>query len=128
VYVAGLREEAAAIRANLEEMAADRALGLLTRAQMLVATERGNARLEEIAGELADAARESVLAPLLAAESAATVWESLDLARKRAVIKTLMTITLRSPGRGARRAFDPATVQVTWRQDEPDEEPQAQVG
>ncbi|HTT55232.1 MAG TPA: recombinase family protein [Streptosporangiaceae bacterium] len=128
VDVAGLREEAAAIRANLEEMAADRAVGLLTRAQMLAATQRGNARLEEIAAELADAARESVLAPLLGAESAAAVWESLDLARKRAVIKTLMTITLRSPGRGARRAFDPATVQVTWRQDEPDEEPQAQVG
>ena len=33
----------------------------------------------------------------------------------RAVIKTLMTITLRSPGMGTRRAFDPATVQVTWR-------------
>ena len=97
-------------------------------AQMLAATERDNARLEEIAGELADAARESVLAPLLAAESAAAVWESLDLGRKRAAIKTLMAITLRSPGRGARHAFDPATVQVAWRQDEPDEEPQAQAG
>jgi hypothetical protein len=124
VDVAGLREEAAAIRANLEEMAADRAVGLLTRAQMLAATERGTARLEEIAGELADAARESVLAPLLAAESAAVVWESLDLARKRAVIKTLMTITLHSPGRGARRAFDPATVQVTWCQDESGDGPE----
>ncbi len=40
--------------------------------------------------------------------------EELDLSRKRAVIKTLMTITLRSPGMGTRRAFDPATVQVTW--------------
>ena len=71
-----------------------------------------------------------MLAPLLAAENAATVWESLDLARKRAVIKTLMTITLRSPGRGARRAFDPATVQVAWHQDEPDEDeaPQRQAG
>jgi hypothetical protein len=29
-----------------------------------------------------------------------------------------MTITLLSPGRGARRAFDPDTVQVTWRQQE----------
>ena len=44
--VAALREEAAAIRTNLEEMAADRALGLITRAQMLAATERANLRLE----------------------------------------------------------------------------------
>jgi hypothetical protein len=28
----------------------------------------------------------------------------------------LMSVTLYSPGKGARRAFDPATVQVTWNQ------------
>jgi DNA invertase Pin-like site-specific DNA recombinase len=116
VDVTGLRQEAAAIRANLEEMAADRALGRISRAQMLAATDQGNARLAEIADELAEAACESVLAPLIAAENAAEVWESLDLSRKRAIIKTLMTITLRSPGKGARRGFDPATVQVTWHQ------------
>ncbi len=114
--VGALREEAAAIRRNLDEMAADRALGLMTRAQMLTATERGNARLGEIGAELEGAAREKVLAPLAAAEDAAAIWEGLDLSRKRAVIKTLMTITLHSPGRGARTGFDPATIQVTWRQ------------
>ncbi|HCU96065.1 MAG TPA: hypothetical protein DHU96_26420 [Actinobacteria bacterium] len=114
VDVTGLREEAAAIRADLEEMAAGRALGRISRAQMLAATDQGNARLAEIADELAEAARESVLAPLIAGDSAAGAWELLDLARKRAVIKTLTTITLHSPGRGARRAFDPATVTVTW--------------
>ena len=116
VDVAGLREEAAAIRRNLEEMAADRALGHISRAQMLAATGQGNARLAEIADELADAARESVLAPLVAAENATGVWESLDRSRKRAIIKTLMTITVLSPGKGARRGFDPATVQITWHQ------------
>jgi hypothetical protein len=54
--VGALREEAAAIRTNLEEMAADRALGLITRAQMLAATERANLRLGEIESELEHAA------------------------------------------------------------------------
>ena len=116
--VAGLREEAAAIRRNLEEMAADRALGLITRPQLLAATGRANIRLDEIGTELEHAARENVLAPLVAAENAAEVWEMLDLSRKRAVIKTLMAVTLHSPGRGARRPFDPATVTITWRQPE----------
>jgi site-specific DNA recombinase len=40
----------------------------------------------------------------------------MDLARKRAIIRTLMTITLHSPGRGARRAFDPDTVKIDWNQ------------
>jgi DNA invertase Pin-like site-specific DNA recombinase len=115
--VAGLREEAAAIRRNLEEMAADRALGLIGRAPMLAATDRANGRLAEIVAELEGAARENVLAPLVAAENAAAVWEGLDLSRQRAVIRTLMGITLLSPGKGARQAFSPATVQVTWRQE-----------
>jgi site-specific DNA recombinase len=116
VDVAALREEAAAIRVNLEEMASDRALGRITRPQMLKATEAGTARLDAIGAELDGAARENVLAPLVAAENAAAMWEGLDISRKRAVIKTLMTITLYSPGRGARREFDPATVQVAWKQ------------
>jgi site-specific DNA recombinase len=116
VDVAALREEATAIRANLEEMASDRALGKITRAQMLKATEAGTARLDQIGAELDTAARENVLAPLVAAENAAAVWAGLDISRKRAVIKTLMSVTLYSPGKGPRRAFDPATVQVTWNQ------------
>jgi DNA invertase Pin-like site-specific DNA recombinase len=113
--VGALREESAAIRRNLEEMAADRVTGLINRAQMLAATERANARLGEIGADLERAAREDVLAPLVAADSVAGEWESMDLSSKRAVIKTLMTVTLHSPGRGARRAFDPASVKITWR-------------
>jgi hypothetical protein len=115
--VGALREEAAAIRRNLEELAADRALGLIDRAQMLAATGRANMRLTEIDAEVDGAARENVLTPLVAAGNAASAWESLDLSRQRAVIRTLMTITLCSPGRGARRTFDPATVQVSWQQE-----------
>ena len=100
--VAALREEAAAIRRNLEEMAADRRWPT-TRPQLLAATGRANLRLDEIGAELEHAARENVLAPLVAAENAAEVWEGLDLSRKRAVIKTLMSITLHSPGGRAAR-------------------------
>jgi DNA invertase Pin-like site-specific DNA recombinase len=113
--VAALREEAAAIRQNMDEMAADRALGLITRTQMLAATERANSRLTEIGSSLEHAARENVLTPLVATQNAAAVWADLDLSRKRAVIKTLMSITLLSPGQGARGAFDPNTVQISWR-------------
>ena len=116
VDVGALREEAAAIRRNLEEMAGDCALGRISRAQMLRATEAGNTRLAGISTELDHAGRENVLAPLVAAQNAAAVWAGLDISRKRAVIKTLMTITLQPPGRGARRAFDPATVTLTWKQ------------
>jgi hypothetical protein len=56
-----------------------------------------------------------VLAPLVVAQNVAAAWAELDISRKRAAIKTLMTITLHSPGKGARREFDPATVTVDWK-------------
>jgi site-specific DNA recombinase len=101
-------------------------LGLVTRAQMIAANDVGNTRLGEIARGLEEAARGNVLAPLVAAGNVAPVWEDMDLARKRAVIKTLMTITLHSPGRGARRAFDPDTVEIDWNQ--PGQEPEQVAG
>jgi DNA invertase Pin-like site-specific DNA recombinase len=115
--VGALREQAAAIRQNLDEMAADRAVGLIDRAQMLAATERANLRLAEIGAEVDNAARENVLTPLVTAKSVAVAWQGLDLSRKRATIQTLMTISLHSPGRGARRGFNPATVELGWRHD-----------
>ena len=114
IDLAALREESAAIRTNLEEMSADRALGLITRAQLLAATGRGTARLAQIGDLIADAARENVLTALAAAQDVTAAWDAMDSSRQRAVITTLMTITLHSPGRGARRDFDAATVTVRW--------------
>ena len=103
---AGLRAQAGAIRRNLDEMSADRALGHISRSQMLAATERGNARLAEISAELAESAGKGALAPFARAkargETARTVWDGLDLSRRREVIRALTAVTLAPAGRGAR--------------------------
>ena len=110
-----LHREAAAIRHNLDELAADRALGLVTREQMIAATKRGQARLGEIGTQLAASAGTSALAPFAGAESAQAAWDRLDRERRRAVIGALCTPVLHPAGRGA-RVFDPATVEISWRQ------------
>ena len=102
VDTAGLRAEAAAIRANLDELAADRAVGLVSRSQMIAASERGNARLAEIAAELATTAGKGALAPFARGQAARDVWDGLDLSRRREVIRALTTVTLHPAGRGAR--------------------------
>jgi site-specific DNA recombinase len=114
IDVVALQEEALGIRGNLDELAADRALGLVSRSQMIAATERGEDRLKVISDRLADAARESVFADLIGSGDVCAVWKRLDLSRKRAILSVLMTVTLHPAGRGA-RVFDPETVQVEWR-------------
>jgi hypothetical protein len=114
VDVAALREEYQAIRRNLDELAADRALGLVDRAQLIAATGRGHARLAGIDAALAAAAKTDVLAGLVGGPDVRRVWADLDLSRQRAAVKALMTVTLLSPGRGRRRTLDPGTVRVEW--------------
>jgi len=50
---------------------------------------------------------------LIGATDVRAVWEDLSLSRRRAVIATLVTVTLHPVGQGA-RTFDPASVQVAW--------------
>lgn len=116
VNVTALREEAAAIRRNLEEMAADRAAGLIDRAEQLAGSARGKKRLAEISAAIEDATCEDVLAPLVRADDVEAAWQALDLAGKRAVIDALMTVTLHSPGRGV-KTFRPETVAIDWKRD-----------
>ena len=86
---AGLRAEAPR-SAEPRRARRRRALGLVSRSQMIAATERGNARLAEIAAELAAAAGKSALAPFTDPEAVAgQVWDGLDLSRRREVIRTL---------------------------------------
>lgn len=102
VDTAALRTESAAIRRNLDEMAADRALGLVSRSQLVAATERGEQRIAAINAQLAESAGASALTPFLRGERAIEVWDSLDLSRQRAVLRALWSVTLLPAGRGAR--------------------------
>jgi DNA invertase Pin-like site-specific DNA recombinase len=115
VDVKGLRAEAQAIRKNLNELADDKALGLIDRAQLISGTEKGKKRLEEITTMLQVATVDSPLADLIGAEDVQATWEGLSLSHKRLVIDLLVRVRILPSGR-AGRGFDPATVDIRWKQ------------
>ena len=110
-----LREAARALRARLDELGAEFASGELPASQLRVINDSIAAKLTTIEVEIADAGRVSVLGDLVGIGDVRAVWDGLDLDRRRAVIDALMTITLASPGRGA-RVFDPDTVHIDWKE------------
>lgn len=112
--VGELRGEARELRARLDSVADEFADGVLTGAQVRRITERVRGKLELVERKLTDAQRKSVLSGLIGAGDVRAVWDGLDLDRQRAVIDTLMTVTIKSPGRGS-RVFDPETVTVGWK-------------
>src|SRR3546814_859718 len=108
-----LQVEAVGIRERLNALAVDFADDVLTASQLRAATERLRSRLSDIEATIADAGRVDVLGDLVSAENVAAVWQNLTLERQRAVIDTLMRVTLHPPGRGV-RTFRPETVGIEW--------------
>jgi site-specific DNA recombinase len=105
---AALRDEEAVIQARLAQLGSMFMDGRIAEADVTSGRARGEERLAEIHARLAQIGRQSALTPLILAESVGLEWEALDVARKRAVIAELMTVTLFPAGTG--RRFDPDTV------------------
>ena len=112
--VTGLATEATALRTRRDQLAEDYGSGLLTRSQLLAGTRRIERRLAEIEARLSDAAQTTVLAAFADRCDVRAIWDTLDLDQRRAVVDTLMSITLHSPGQGV-RTFRPESVEITWR-------------
>jgi site-specific DNA recombinase len=117
----GLHLRDAALRERLAELGRLAGAGAIDRIQLVEATAVIRQQREQITEQLAAAGRGSVLAGVVDAPDPAKAWAGLDLSRRRAIIQTLVTVTIlparrgRPPGwqAGAGQGyFDPTTVQV----------------
>jgi hypothetical protein len=109
----------AALAARLAELGRLFADGEIDADTLRAGTERVRQQREQITAQLAATSRGSVLAGVADAADPAKVWHGLDLSRQRAIVDTLMTVTILPAKRGRRvgwRAgesyFDPATVKI----------------
>ncbi len=121
VDTSALHVERLAVQARLSEL-----VDLFTGGQITAhMVERGSAtlraRLDDLDRQLASAVGASALDGVTGPGTPA-VWSTLDLSRRRAIVDTLMTVTVlrtrrgRPPGwRPGDSYFDPAGVEITWR-------------
>jgi site-specific DNA recombinase len=108
------RREAQALRTRLDEVAAAHADGVITISQLRTSTERIKARLAELEAAHIPDSRTAVLGDLINADDVQAAWDALTLDRKRAVVASLIDITLH-PGGAGKREFDPSRVEITWK-------------
>jgi site-specific DNA recombinase len=116
---APLHAEAGALRARLDEVARGWAVGALTQAQLLAATNELRTRLEHVEIRIGQARRGSALDGLADTADVRAAWEAMGLDRRRAVLDLLIAVTVlprehagRLPG-GA--YFDPSAVRIDWK-------------
>lgn len=109
-----LRREAQALRARLDALARLLADGTLTEAAVRQESGRLRAKLDNIEAAQGSAGRINVLRGLVDTPRVREAWERLDVDRRRAVIETLLVVTLLPPGRGT-RTFRPESVVIEQR-------------
>ena len=109
-----LRTEAVALRARVGEADDMYADGALTRARHERMVGRVHDQLEAVEARLAAAGRTSTLGVFATGKVPEVVWATLKLDRRRAIVNTLMTVTLTATGRRG-NLFDPESVHIEWR-------------
>ena len=114
-----LHAEGVELSQRLDQLADAHADGDVTLSQLTRGSERMRVRLAEVQHVLADAVRGDPLAGLVGPDvDVLAAWRRLDLGRRRAVLDTVMVVTVlpwtgrRGPG-GSR--FDPDGVAIEWR-------------
>lgn len=110
------------LRARLDSLAASYGDGDIDARQLKAGTTRLRARLKEAEGVMAKSAQGSVLTGMLGVENVELHWAGLDLDRRRAIIDSLMEVTIMRTAKGRPRGwmpgssyFNPESVRIAWR-------------
>ena len=126
VDTVALNAELTAVRNRLTELTDLFADGVLDVSQLASGTQRLKARQAEIEDVMAHAAVTNPLSAIVFAEDVSAAWEELPLDTQRAIIRTLMTVTVHPSRRGRPPGFtkdmegkpggyfDPAAIEINW--------------
>lgn len=106
------RDAIEAIDARLDNAADLFAAGDIDAARLVRITERLRADRDRATAAV-DAARPAAIPAGLIGANAQQMWAGLSMDSKRAVVDSLLTITILPSGSG--KSFDPDTVQITWK-------------
>jgi site-specific DNA recombinase len=113
-----LSAEAAALRVRLDELTTLYAEGAITGRQLAEGTAKIRQRLTEVEIRMANAVAGSPLAGFTDADDVRAAWDGVSVSRRKAVVDTLMTVTLLPAPRGRRPGghyFAPTSVDIDWK-------------
>jgi site-specific DNA recombinase len=108
-----LRGDATDMRDRRDTLAALLADGLLSPAAVRVQAAKLSKGIEAVEGRIAVALGDNPAAVVAGSDDVAEAWDGLPLVTRRSIIRTLMTVTVLSAGKGAR--FDPEQVRMDWK-------------
>jgi hypothetical protein len=122
VNVSALQAEAEDVRGRMRNLAGMYGAGQIDEVQFAEGTDTARGQLEGITRQLARAARVDPLVELVGAKDVRKAWKALTLDRKRSVLRSLVTVTLKTPRAGRMPDggyFDYDAVVFEWKRGSP---------
>lgn len=107
-----LAAESAAVQGRLDALATEFADGELTASQLRTASQRLRAKLAAVEAAMADADRVRIFGDIVGVEDVKAALLGVSLARRRAVVATLVRVVVLRTRRGVR--FDPEAITIEW--------------
>lgn len=117
IDVPALQAEQVTLQNRLTDLSAMFAAGTIDGAQLEAGSALARGRLEGIQEQLASAATRDPLAAVVGAQDPRAAWKGLDLDRKRALLRALVTVTVppARPGRMPDGSYtDLENIDFTW--------------
>lgn len=115
----GMRAELTRLQRLLDDQARLHARGIITTSQLEAGSVELRAKIHDVEEQLDAGGEHDPLAGLAGRADAAQIWEMLAIGRKRAIVRTLVDVTLMPRGRGGRLPgggyFDPSGIRITWK-------------
>lgn len=116
------RRELAEVRQRLDDLGAAFGAGAVDARQLTAGTDALRTRQTQAEAIIARSASDNALAGILGVKDVARKWAGLTLERQRAIIDSLMVVTLAPASKGRPKGwqpgqsyFDPRSVVVEWR-------------
>jgi site-specific DNA recombinase len=110
----GVYAERQVLAGRLEELGSMFAAGDIDASTLRAGTADIRARMAQLDARIMSAESRNPLAAVAGQADVGEAWAALDLAQKRAILMTLMTVTV-MPTRTRGPAFDPHRVDIEWK-------------
>jgi hypothetical protein len=122
VNTVDLHTQALTIRGQLNELAALYANRTIDAPQLAEGSTRLRAELDQVSVAIAEASRGSVLAGVVDADNVPAAWKALGLDRRRAIVDSLIEVTINRSTRGRPAGwrpgssyFNPDSIDIRWK-------------
>lgn len=112
--VGPLMAEIEGARARVRAIESDYDQGLIDGRRYKIATDKAQEKIDRLTRDLASMQMSSAMGDVVTAPDPVELFDSLDLDGRRAVVDTLVKVTI-GPGRQGHKRFDPESVRIDWR-------------